>query len=233
MKRSPRPRATAELSKYLNHQLNKYAVAAGAAGVGMLAFVQPSEAKIVYTPTHVNIAFGQLYGIDFDQNHNGKADMYLDWSGASTRTGMAASDYRSATGAVAFRTSISGAVVASALRAGAKIGPERRFRFGNAGMGRRSSAYKTHSVNWFGPWANGGKGVKDRYLGVKFKISGSVHYGWARLTVTTNNNFFTEMLLTGYAYETVPNKPIIAGKTHGPGVIVRHATLGDLAAGRR
>jgi len=32
--------------------------------------------------------------------------------------------------------------------------------------------------------------------------------------------------LTGYAYETIPNKPIIAGKTKGP------ATLERLALGR-
>jgi hypothetical protein len=38
--------------------------------------------------------------------------------------------------------------------------------------------------------------------------------------------------LTGYAYETIPNKPIIAGKTKGPDVItVQPGTLGHLAAG--
>ena len=40
--------------------------------------------------------------------------------------------------------------------------------------------------------------------------------------------------LTGYAYETIPNKPIIAGKTNGPDVItVEPTTLGSLALGRR
>jgi len=33
--------------------------------------------------------------------------------------------------------------------------------------------------------------------------------------------------------ETIPNKPIIAGKTHSPDVIVRDATLGELALGRK
>jgi hypothetical protein len=38
--------------------------------------------------------------------------------------------------------------------------------------------------------------------------------------------------LTGYAYETVANKPIIAGKTKGPDVITaRPASLGHLAHG--
>jgi hypothetical protein len=38
--------------------------------------------------------------------------------------------------------------------------------------------------------------------------------------------------LTGYAYETIPNKPIIAGKTKGPDVFtVQPGSLGHLARG--
>lgn len=40
--------------------------------------------------------------------------------------------------------------------------------------------------------------------------------------------------LTGYAYETVPDKPIIAGQITGPDVItVQPDTLGGLALGRK
>ena len=40
------------------------------------------------------------------------------------------------------------------------------------------------------------------------------------------------LTLTGYAYETVPNKPIIAGKTKGPDVITAQpGGLGRLAQG--
>jgi hypothetical protein len=62
---------------------------------------------------------------------------------------------------------------------------------------------------------NGGKGVKNRYFGLKFKIKGRFHFGWARITVTTTKNDFTA-ILTGYAYETIPGKAIIAGATKGP-----------------
>ena len=63
-----------------------------------------------------------------------------------------------------------------------------------------------------GPWLN----VDCRYLGLKFFIKGHVHYGWARFNVTAGDGKITATL-TGYAYETIPNKPIIAGKTKGPG----------------
>ena len=83
-----------------------------------------------------------------------------------------------------------------------------------------------------GPWANSGKGVKRRYLGVRFKISGQTHYGWARLNVRfTIEHEVPIGRLTGYAYETIPNKPIITGKTKGLDVIVEPATPGHLAQG--
>lgn len=41
-------------------------------------------------------------------------------------------------------------------------------------------------------------------------------------------------VLTGYAYETIANKAIIAGKTKGPDVItIQPDTLGQLALGRK
>jgi hypothetical protein len=48
-----------------------YALAASAAGVGMLALAEPAEAKIVYTPTHEKL----IGNVPIDLNHGGKADM--------------------------------------------------------------------------------------------------------------------------------------------------------------
>ena len=92
-----------------------------------------------------------------------------------------------------------------------------------------------------GQWINGGKGVKNRYLGIAFVIKGRIHYGWARITVTPGKNF--QATLTGYAYETIPKKPIIAGQKHGTEDRIqdlnasltrptsRRSTLGMLALG--
>jgi hypothetical protein len=79
-----------------------------------------------------------------------------------------------------------------------------------------------------GQWYN----VKHHYLGLRFRIKGELHYGWARLSVIDKYPRYYAVL-TGYAYETIPNKAIIAGKTHGPDVIAKHATLGELALGRK
>lgn len=81
-----------------------------------------------------------------------------------------------------------------------------------------------------GSWVN----VKNRCLGVKFTIKGKIHCGWARLSVQVQFPLTITATLTGYAYETIPNKAIIAGKTKGPEDSAEQpATLGRLALGRR
>lgn len=57
MARSSRPtRTPAQLSDTINGHLNRYGLAAGAAGVGMLALAPPVQAKIIYTPADVNFS---------------------------------------------------------------------------------------------------------------------------------------------------------------------------------
>jgi hypothetical protein len=81
-----------------------------------------------------------------------------------------------------------------------------------------------------GPWTNNGKPVKDRYLGLKFNIDKKIHFGWARLNVVFNGYTGFIATLTGYAYETIPNKSIIAGQTKGPDDTTIEEPHGSLTA---
>jgi len=71
--------------------------------------------------------------------------------------------------------------------------------------------------------------VSNRYLGLEFKIHGKIRYGWARLSVTGSFEQF-KATLTGYAYETVPNKIIVAGRTSA-NTDGSTGSLGSLARG--
>jgi hypothetical protein len=51
-------------------------------------------------------------------------------------------------------------------------------------------------------------------VGLKFSIKGRTHFGWARVKIASM--FPYKIFLTGYAYETIVNKPIITGETKGP-----------------
>jgi len=82
-----------------------------------------------------------------------------------------------------------------------------------------------------GTGALDGHGVTHRYLGLRFAIHGKTHFGWTRLDVIMSSDAHIQATLTGYAYETVANRPIVTGKTKGPDVITLPATLGHLARG--
>jgi len=242
MKRFSRPRATAELSDSLHHRLNSYALAASAAGVGVLAVAQPADAKIVYTPAHVVV--GSHHPLRLDLNHDGIVDFAILNTFSpelNYHTLVACQNARLSSGSRGLYicygstnmvrvTDVQGKFEQAALTRGAKIQSRNNFRIGSGFMGVVYYSFMS-DTRWDGLWFNDGKGVKNRYLGLKFNIKGQIHFGWARLTVTTTKHNF-KATLTGYAYETIPGKPIIAGKTMGQDdTTVAPTSLGHLAAG--
>jgi len=224
-------RSTAQLGAGLEKSLKAYANAAAATGVSFLALAVPAEARIVYTPAEVNIPVAEEF-VPLDVNHDGIADFsFLNTSfihgGALRVRGKGSSNEVWGRGHwFSFRPG----VFASALRMGFKVRPSKAyFRTGTSSYWLMFAAGGTGSGSSFsyGQWLY----TENRYLGLKFTIDGQVHYGWARLSVYPLSGL-GGVTLTGYAYETIPNKPIIAGKINGPDVVVLPpASLGHLAQG--
>ncbi len=243
MSSARRSRKKLKISDSLNRQLNTYAQVASAAGVSVLALAGASEAKVVYTETYQVTHSG--FPLYIDLNHDGIKDFLLRtefYRGSSGLVvGLYASGYHDANNVVAGkRFSHSGYFLsaASALPAGARIGPKGNFSVRFPFMAVELFGKDDGSQNSdLGQWAGKGNGVSDRYLGLKFVVDGEVHYGWARLSVTLGHHRqFDDVsgTLTGYAYETVPVKPIVAGQITGPDVItVQSETLGGLALGSK
>lgn len=225
MTRTSQPRNTTNLSDSLHHQLNLYALAASAAGVGVLALSGPAEAKIVYTPAHVVLG-DEYFHYQLDLNHDGVTDLTL--SNTYSNDIVRWFSYVMASPATGNAVEGSGRN-ASALRPGAQIGGN-HFRVGGNFMAGTLYSYSHNQSHKSGKWVN----VHGRYLGIRFQIKGKTHYGWARMNVTESQSRYT-VVLTGYAYETTANKPIIAGKTKGPDVVVVEpgGTLGSLALGKK
>ncbi len=94
---------------------------------------------------------------------------------------------------------------------GAKIGPSAHFGATSRMRPFTASMTPTAPVRQ-DPERQLGRRPRNRYLGVKFLISGQTHYGWIRLTVITEPRGMSATI-TGYAYETIANKPIKAGQT--------------------
>jgi hypothetical protein len=208
-----------KLSDPIQRRLNMYALAASAAGIGMLASPNAAEAKIVYTPTNVQITPNNGF-VNMDVNNDGTPDFgfynYFIYGSCCFNSRLMVTAEKKANKVVAIHNNKR--TLAADLGPGFQIGPKLAHGFfqpGTAVMAdvfyRRSTNSKT-SFTSYGQWRN----VTNRYLGLKFLIKGKVHYGWARLTVKVNREQGYGATLTGYAYETIANKPIVAGKKHGP-----------------
>lgn len=60
-------------------------------------------------------------------------------------------------------------------------------------------------------------------MGVQFDIDGQTHYGWMHLRA---NGGFSEVY--GFAYNTVPGQPILAGQVPEPGTVALLLVGGSL-----
>jgi len=69
----PPPRSNSP-NRFVKH-VNAYGLAAGAAGVSLMALAQPAEAEIIFTPADSTIPFNKLVTIDL--NHDGNPDFQV------------------------------------------------------------------------------------------------------------------------------------------------------------
>jgi hypothetical protein len=201
VKHPPRSHKTTNLSESITRRLDMYALAAGAAGMGVIALAQPAEAKVEFTPANVRI----VGTVSIDLNHDGLADFAIqnDYAG----TYMAAHSFG--------KNRVRGTgQSASALPAGVRVGPNpTKFRKGpvcqflsnTSGPCKTMLQCRDFSGSTFcrGPFAD----TTTAFLGLKFYIKEEIHFGWARFKFSNH-----ALVLTGYAYETVPKKPIVTGR---------------------
>jgi hypothetical protein len=199
---SSRSRCASPISPLLNKKLVAYMAAASAAGVSLLAGSPSAEAKVVYTAVNLKVA----PSVAIDLNNDGIVDFTIHnydppffhsiWPLAEPAPGNFVRGRASAADAGFF---------------GVPNGPAGFFATGTTYFNQgvlMARFFQYSRTSFAGPWA----GVTNRYLGFKFLIDGQVHYGWARVSVPD----IYDSVVTGYAYETIPNKPIVEGHTFGP-----------------
>jgi hypothetical protein len=210
-------------------RMNSYAVAAGAAGVSMLAFVQPAVAEIVFTPSEANLPLNQYISIDL--NHDGLPDVRFLLNSHIYHTFLGDLTVKGDGGIVGMVEEF-GVRSAAPLLSGATIGPDQQFAKVNLRMATSHGAdipsYYIYSRTEKGAWGN----LQNHFLGVRFVIDGTVHYGWIRMTVGSSSRPLWATI-TGYAYETEPDQPIKAGERSGEakaGTSSSSASVGSLGA---
>lgn len=213
-------------------RVNAYALAAGAAGVSLMALAQPADAEIVFTPANGTIPVNKILSLDI--NHDGTADFQFFLSTFAYHTFNASLNVTPLGGGGVVAAPPADAYAAALFR-GNSIGPSRSF------AGLRADLLRSHGTDLYssiyhrsiqGLWSN----VSNRYLGVRFTLGGATHYGWIRITVSDTRRPI-KATITGYAYETIANQPIKAGQfsdqASAPAALgpIPTPTLGTLALG--
>jgi hypothetical protein len=233
-------RSTALLGRHLEKHLLAYAAAASA---GLVSAALPAEAQIIYTPSNTPMAIAQenqgLALTPLDLNNDGTPDFtFAMLSTAQFSSGGTTIGFKFFLKVVPGKTgneAVQGqrALTAAAMLAGATIGPQQKFGAGDLYLGIKAfNGFYRNS----GTWQN----VEFAYVGLKFLIKGQVHYGWARVKFPfLGGSGYPEGInfpsIYGYAYESTPNQPIVAGQTSGTlqenTRASSPASLGMLAAG--
>jgi len=223
------------LARGLERNLLAYATAAGAA---LLPFSLPADAQIIYTPSNIPMTLptgnqGALTQLDL--NNDGKPDFTFSLIYSATVFSSAFRSDRALTiAADQTGNEILGAAginglppTAAAVPAGRKIGAQNDFTPLDAIMAIEAY-FGPNSIRNSGSW----RYVQTAYLGLKFLINGQVHYGWARIKFPAPGNYELPSIY-GYAYESTPNTPIVAGQTSGTASTASPppGSLGMLAAG--
>jgi hypothetical protein len=216
MARSSQSRKKQNLPGLLHRRLNAYALAASATGAALLALTPPSEAEIVFR--HANGTVSRNGSFNLDLNNDGIVDFTIvEFArGTSLHSTQLLSVIPHLGNHVmcGWVVCTSGNSNAVALQFGKNIGTP---QYAWLTFPRDNMAYAFNSNGFLftgGPWGH----IFDnraRYLGLQFQINGETHFGWARINVVLRQNprRTWQARVTGYAYETVPQKPIRAGQT--------------------
>lgn len=208
-------RRKSPLNSRLEENLASYALAAGMAAVGVLALASPAEGKVVFTATHQLLSPNMTLHLDVDKDGvndfrfgNTNFVSHISYPGSFGIVYVVPEGFPGSNAAIA--TSPSQFAFAQALNSGAGVSSKAIFGgFLNdlIKCGRNQTSQHFHWRS--GPWLN----VKDKFVGFKFISQGAIHFGWARFTMRQRAYCKTDAVLTGYAYETLANQPIITGQT--------------------
>ena len=218
--RESRSRGSAELNESLHKSLAAYATAAGAACVGVVALAQPAQADIIVNNTPISIGPGST-----PFQINGVTEFtFTPFACCTTLYGGEVGLFVRGPGMGKVLASTKG--WASRLTKGAVIGPGGAFEgsallevLGNFG---KCGCYPVSSGNWI---------EKSGYMGFEFLSNGQTHFGWLYAKILP---FLGTFQVTEFAYDTVANQSIFAGRTTAttpePGTLALLA-LGSLGLG--
>ena len=205
--KSPKSRTPVKLAEGLEKRLLAYTIAAGA---GLMVSSQPATAGIVVKDVNTPIPFV----LDVDGDGTDDFDINVFFSGTATL--ILSMNAEAASNAIV-ATSTAPFAYASKLATTNSVTASQTF----GSIARLAKV--TSGGTTFGNFAN----VTNAFVGLRFKISGITHFGFARFDVSTSPGTPPTITgtLTGFGYETKAGVSAHVEPVPEPG------TLGLLALG--
>ncbi|WP_179339735.1 T9SS type A sorting domain-containing protein [Winogradskyella ludwigii] len=158
--------------------------------------------QIIYTDVDPDFSGGGLIDYSLDLDNDGNADFNIDAGTLSS-------------GAYNFVQIDNSSIVGNQIL-GSQPLYTYPFALDNGAIisSGQSSFYSQGTLNFASCYLGSGSsnwcGTTDKYLGLRFQISGSTHYGWAKLDVSASGDSFT---VKEYAYNATADEAIQAGQT--------------------
>ena len=223
----PRVKNPAKFPESLSRQLNAYALAAGAAGVAVLACAMPAEGTVIcktlsaeltkttsfpLSPAGQPVApfnIAQSTNSTFVSHTTTGVGSWAWWNRGFFTPNSAEANVLLSNG------------IPADIASGAEIGPGGQFGKGSSygllftyGRGR----YSAHGGGTKLKHKGNLRLVQDSFIGFQFSEANQVHYGWARLHVSFvggPNRKHTIIHVLGVGYEDTANTAIAAGNCTG------------------
>lgn len=183
-------------------RLNSYVLAAGAAGVAVLACSLPAEGAPVCRKISLQLLGTDTYSLNPAKNLITPFNIAVTFSSPSSLSFLAGDRVFLTPNLPSADVVLANDGLPADLPSGASIGPG-----GNFGKGRSYGLL-------FSTGSNGRRGNLNfgatNYFGYRFRISGQLHYGWVRMTATGGRQELTTQIIAS-GYEASPDTPIPAG----------------------
>jgi hypothetical protein len=221
-----RRRHSLNLSLQLERHLSTYAVAAGAAGVALLACAVPADAAPVCHVSTATLSGGATtFALNPALQIPAPFNLAQTFSEVSTMSRLAESRAFFTPNTPGAKIVIAGNGLPADLAPGSSIGPAANFSKAQSYGLLFTYLFFYRNVN---SHLGNLKLGPINYLGFQFSIDRQIHYGWVRLQAT--KGWTTHIL--GWGYETAPNLGILAGACNSESASnPLPATLGALALG--
>jgi len=210
--RGDSPKAPVHLAESLLRQLNGYRLAAGAAGVAVLACSASAEAAPICGKLSLVLSRTETYAFNPAQQKVAPFNVAQTYNEISSHTMS-----RGERGFFTPNTPDAKAVLSvngfpQDIASGGSIGPGGKF-----GKGRSYGLLFDYS--FFRGITGNFKSGQFGYIGFQFSQAGQIHYGWLRLRVGISTRYFVfpSLLLSEFGYESSPNTPITAGSCGSSG----------------